>query len=801
MAERFKNIGFSTKNILILLITMLPFVVSLGVDFINAPRMAYFGVAINLSGSQRMRTINISNYIQRLDKAAREDNYQEFEYALEELSSRDGIIESYEEIMQALVYGNQKYSIPRNEHLDIIRQLKNLESDWLRFIATSKSIVVAASLYGIDNQFNQSDINYIVENAPILMEKIDQIVTMFDTAYKRELSDSNKLNLTTISIAVSFTLIGIYLTLRLRERESEEIESLIENATKIDLAVQAANAILFTARKGSNVFEIMDNEMVRQFGLEKNSFSNARSNHCLTIDILLGHYIPKLKRDECKSMIESSLKSIYSGNSSSFNHVHEWIFPNNEYGWVRVQANLLENGDLIGILTDVSSEVKENKRLIEESRLDELTGLKNRKALFYDSKQFEYEKSVFIYLDLDGFKELNDQYGHERGDEALRIVSSRLASLGKNTSAYRMGGDEFLIVTTDYEKGDGDALLALINEPILIQDFNIQLGGSIGVVRASGICNQSLNFLISLSDFAMYTAKEMGKNQIVFADQSLIQRYNDQLNVKKSLSNPLESVGLFAAFQPYVDIETNDVVGFETLVRWRCDGRITFPAEFIEHLENSGRIKNLDLMMFEESLKMLNKLDVEYDTKQPLVASSNFSPISLRQLSVSDVDDVFKKYNIDKSRISLEVTEQSLLNDKACELVYQLTEAGYHIAIDDFSAGYTSLRYLNDLDVKTLKIDRSLINSLYTEKSCIKCSSCTGRASCKSIGIYETVVSMANRLNIDLVAEGIETEEHVDALSLLNVHRAQGFFYSKPKTSADFIQYVIGSQHLETASA
>lgn len=449
--------------------------------------------------------------------------------------------------------------------------------------------------------------------------------------------------------------------------------------------------------------------------------------------------------------------------------------------WIAVWIGLL-------LSAKISRELDEKNDQLEHMALhDDLTGLPNRKLLIdrleQELLQAQRSKQRFalFLIDLDRFKEINDNLGHHVGDELLKIVSSRLlAAVRGIDSVARLGGDEFavLLPQTDLKGAElcAKRILQEMEPPFCIDDISTESRASIGITIYPDD-GGSADVLMQYADVAMYQAKKSQAGYALY-DPAKNAHSVRRLQLMHDLRDAIEKKEIKVHYQPLMDSIQLEVICVEALARWEHpDLGDVSPDEFIPMIEQMGLIRQLSLQVLEQSIIDCNN----WKSKgYHLGLSINVSTYCLQDSSFPEkINDIIKKHNIDADKIELEISETSIMRDlgRAEKVLDQLRDIGIRLAIDKFGTGFTSLNYLKDLPVDTLKIDKSFISGMCSNQS--------------DDAIVKTIIELGHNLGRRVVAEGVENQRTLDALRLLNVDVIQGFFYNKPQSADDFIAWLI----------
>ncbi len=421
---------------------------------------------------------------------------------------------------------------------------------------------------------------------------------------------------------------------------------------------------------------------------------------------------------------------------------------------------------------------------------DPLTNLPNRLSLLetLKTKIILPNPSPFalLFLDLDGFKEVNDSYGHRFGDKLLVIFAKLLqTTFPPETFIVRTGGDEFVILIECYEDHDVlettlFSLIEKLNYPFEIDGIDVYITASVGIAMYPKDATSSEE-LLQNADAAMYDAKKMGKNTFSFYSGHLTETALQKTTLATNLKKALTSGDLEVFYQPQIDLKTSKIIGAEALLRWfRAEGAVS-PAIFIPLAEETGLIKEVGEFVLKAGCTKAH----EWQT-QGLLNGRIAINVSARQLIhldfLSTLERIIEETQCNPAWIELEITESSILEnpDKIITLLTQLKIKGFHISIDDFGTGYSSLSYLKNLPIDKLKIDQSFIRNITEEP--------------RNQTIVKTIVSLASGLGMSTIAEGVETLDEFQFLQHTRIDALQGYFYHKPLPSYE-IEALLRYQH------
>lgn len=457
--------------------------------------------------------------------------------------------------------------------------------------------------------------------------------------------------------------------------------------------------------------------------------------------------------------------------------------------WSKGQDQFDELGSpirTIGVAMDITERKQVEKRLLHDALHDPLTSLPNR-TLFMDrlehaihlAQRYNEFSFAVLFLDLDRFKIVNDSLGHVAGDRLLVAVAQKLqAQLRVGDTVARLGGDEFVILLENlHDPSDAtraaDRIQQELTSPFNLKGHEVFTSVSIGIAFSHGVDEQPDSFLRN-ADIAMYRAKSMGKARYAIYSPGMHEQARSRLRLETDLRRAIERQELQLDYQPIVLLETGKIVGFESLVRWRHPKQgLLSPTEFITVAEETGLIVPLGRWVLYEACRQLRQWQRQFSTH--LTVSVN---ISARQFGQSDlieqVQQILEETQLNADSLKLEITESVLMDnaETATTMLLQLKALGVKLYMDDFGTGYSSLSYLHRFPVDALKIDRSFINSM-------------GNADSDSEGvpIVQTIVTLAQNLGMDVIAEGIETPQQLAQLQKLKCTYGQGYFFSPPLAS------------------
>lgn len=439
-----------------------------------------------------------------------------------------------------------------------------------------------------------------------------------------------------------------------------------------------------------------------------------------------------------------------------------------------------------GVFEDITDRHKARKELEHLATHDTLTQIPNR-TLFIELLQRACERAeatqcypAVLFIDLDNFKVINDSYGHEVGDNLLKIVAQKLKQLLKKDEVLaRIGGDEFCVFLTSDVPAEKAVKLAriIINE--LTNNIEFQ-GRALSPTASIGIAiypddGKNSTALLRNADIAMYEVKDKTKNGFHFYEEGMNERIVAALEMEEKIKAGLQNREFELYFQPRVQVDGQHIVGGEALIRWpQKDGAMIYPDQFIPIAEKTQLIIEIDRYVIEHALQQISDW-IKEGTEPGLISINLSAPhFSRPDALLSFLEEMLEKYQVPEKFLEIEITESMLLQEveKAVATMQAIRALGVSLAVDDFGTGYSSLSYIQRFPLNVLKIDRTFIKNMHL--------------SAKDQSVTKAVIKLAHSLQLRVVAEGVETEEHLKILTELECNEYQGYYFSRPIPAADF---------------
>ena len=488
-------------------------------------------------------------------------------------------------------------------------------------------------------------------------------------------------------------------------------------------------------------------------------------------------------------------------------------------------ANAIRNAQgqtdkLVIVNRDITERKRAEELLAHNAFHDALTDLPNR-ALFLDrlqhaltlSKRHPDYKFAVLLIDVDEFKVINDSLGHTAGDQLLIQIGQRLKDAvrradtvarprmgGENEKPAnddrlaRLGGDEFTILLDDIRDPIeavrvAERVQSELATPFVVDRQEIVISASIGIASSSNPHTQ-VEDLMRDADIAMYRAKRGGKARCEVSDTAMHANAVKRLQLETDLRKALEQGEFRVYYQPIISVQTGKITGFEALTRWQRPEGVLSPISFIAVAEEIGLIIPMNRQLLQEACANLLSWQSQFPSNPPLTMSVNITPKEFAQSDLaSEIGKTLKRVGLDPSCLQLEIIETIAMGDaeKSGQVLAQLKALGVRLSIDDFGTGYSSLSRLRRIPVDTLKIDRAFIMNMDSDS--------------ESREIVRIIITLAHNLGLKVVAEGTETEEHINLLKQLNCEMAQGYSFSRPADAQAMLKLLASNRNVSTAAA
>jgi diguanylate cyclase (GGDEF)-like protein/PAS domain S-box-containing protein len=599
-------------------------------------------------------------------------------------------------------------------------------------------------------------------------------------------------------LAILATAIHLYRVNKKVIRISNERERLTEKLEEVNSELEAVNQNLERTvdERTSQLRIMLNNEMVGIVTIKDHTVQWAN----LAFEKMLGYANGELNgkptlqnfvsEEAYKCLGESAYPLLNAGKVYRTEIEHRK--KNGDHIWVELCGSMMsaESGETLWTFVDITERKAAEDKIERLAFFDPLTHLPNRRLLLDRLQQAlvsslrSGEVGALLFIDLDNFKSLNDTLGHDVGDLLLQKVAERLTTcLREGDSVSRFGGDEFVVILEDLNVVEFEAakqaeliahkILATLNRSYQLNSHTYHNTPSIGATLF-GSNKQGIEELLKQADIAMYQAKNAGRNTFRFFDNDMQKAINNRVEMESALRQAID----LKQFQLHYQIQVNDLrhpVGAEVLIRWKYPERgMVSPAQFIPLAEETGLILPIGQWVMETACKQL-KAWRDYEHTRHLTLSVNVSAKQFNEKNfVTQVQTIVQRYAINPALLKLEPTESILLAniEETVRTMNALRAIGIQFALDDFGTGFSSLQYLKRLPLTQLKIDQSFVRDLVTDSN--------------DLAIVRTIIAMAQSLGLEIIAEGVETEEQKQILQINGCNHFQGYLFGKPMSLEDF---------------
>ena len=524
--------------------------------------------------------------------------------------------------------------------------------------------------------------------------------------------------------------------------------------------------------------------------------------------------IDQIHPSDRERVLQAAAKARASGRGQRLEY--RMRHKNGDWRILESTASPIQNGNgglerLVIVNRDITERKRAEEMLEHRALHDVLTELPNR-ALFVDRLQHSLIRArrhsdytfVVLFIDVDGFKVLNDSLGHAAGDELLIQVAKRLTACFRETdtvsraapvitndSLARLGGDEFTVLLDDVSEAS-DAIrvarriLDKIALPFTLGGQQIVISASVGIA-ASNNSYEGAEDLLRDAEIAMYRAKQAGKARCEVFDPAMHSSAVRRLKLETDLRRGIEHGELLVYYQPIIALESGRIIGFEALSRWKTVQGMVSPADFIPVADETGLIIPMNRALYLEACQQLKSWQTKLNCTPPLTMSLNITPRQFAQPELAkEIGEILAQSGIQPSSVNLEITETIAMGDPdhAFSVLSDLKALGVLISIDDFGTGYSSLSRLPRFPIDALKIDRVFISQMSTDHD--------------NHEIVRLIISLAHSLGLKVVAEGTETQDEVNELKHLKCEMVQGFLYSPPVDSVKAFELLLKSHRAVT---
>lgn len=498
--------------------------------------------------------------------------------------------------------------------------------------------------------------------------------------------------------------------------------------------------------------------------------------------------------DDIPCLISSRMQTL-EGSVKSFENDHRKLTVDGTWKWIHVKGMVVERDEqhvpirVIGTYTDISEVKRKEDDVLRLAHYDIITSLPNR-TLFLDRLTHELKKSkrsgqpfALMMLDLDRFKLVNDTLGHAKGDLLLKITSDRLKKcLRDSDTVARLGGDEFTVIVSEVNHvNEIDQLavkiLNIVSEPCLLDGDLAYVTASIGISFYPKDTSDG-HELLKQADQAMYAAKKNGKNTYAFFTQTMQKSAKEKINAVNKLKDALIKSEFILLYQPIIDLHTGEMLKAEALIRWQLSDEVQLqPALFIPLAEETGQIVDIGEWVFKEAASAIKTCRENIHPDFQISVNKSSAQFHSDTTPHTSWFEHLQLLNLPGCSLVVEITENLLMqkNDNLNDKFRALKEAGIQIALDDFGTGYSSLPNLKHYAIDYLKIDKVFVKNMISESD--------------DFVLCETIIMMAHKLSIDVIAEGVETRQQFELLKSIGCNFGQGNYFSVPIKIEDLLNF------------
>lgn len=578
---------------------------------------------------------------------------------------------------------------------------------------------------------------------------------------------------------VLLTTLAIWVTVvmaRNRDATQQAMQSLETTAYMLDEAQRIGGIGSWIRRSDENMFTLSP-QLAKLMGTEQH--------------ITLTEWMQCVPRDQVR-MVSELMHNILAGQQTEFSIEHNILTKDGKQLIVHHSAEHKRYGSgdsaqAVGTLFDITAKKEAEQRLERLAYYDTLTHTPNRYFFktqmerLLDKHQRSGQRLALLHIDLDHFKVINDSLGHQIGDEVLRITSDRIrAALHDHDLLSRTGGDEFMVAVPDVADSDeacqvAKRILHKFTTPMSVHDHEIFSAVSIGIVIYPDQA-ETYEDMYQRSDLALYRSKSSGRNRYHLYSDFLSTDFQRRTSLERAMRTALQRGEFFLVYQPKISVQTNDIVGIETLLRWQSPlfGNVG-PDEFIPIAEETGFIVQLGNWVMNEALREFS--EAREALSDDLTLSINLSPRQIQYAELEhDIRQAMDQHGISGRELELEITETFIIRDRLqCEaFMRSLSRIGVGFALDDFGTGYSNLASLRNLPLSALKIDKSFIQDTEFDQD--------------DRIIVETMIQLGHNLSLAVVAEGVETEGQREILRQAGCDELQGYLFSAPVAMSEIVR-------------
>ncbi len=417
----------------------------------------------------------------------------------------------------------------------------------------------------------------------------------------------------------------------------------------------------------------------------------------------------------------------------------------------------------------------------KDLHFDSLTGLRDLSGLYSDYKERALTGFHFIYIDIDDFNKMNLIFGVDTVEDMLKNVSTTLLDYCGKSNLYRIGNDQFLIVTESQVICEPTELQRILRQPFKHHNIQYVINASVCVADYIDFEGDTLKQVINMMHYSIDRTKNQGRNRLIFLNNTHKAQYELIKEVESHIYDAMEKEQFFPKFRPFVDTFNNEVIGFEAVSRWNLNGRVLKPKEFLEIAQWTGIVYDLELSIFEQALQFYKEIlnDKSINLSKRFKCGVNLSSVTLLRLEIKTIIVLLKKYDVSAKEVIIEIKENFIKDKNAIAKIKNLYELGFIIILDDYSNKSSSLTYIADLKVDVLKLSESLLDDM------------NGSQEYKSLkSVYQFFVDISKEFNLSVVSSGIKSKQDLKFVRNLGVNMGTGDYFSRAIVKEEFLEYL-----------
>ncbi|MCF7926662.1 MAG: GGDEF domain-containing protein [Candidatus Izimaplasma sp.] len=422
-----------------------------------------------------------------------------------------------------------------------------------------------------------------------------------------------------------------------------------------------------------------------------------------------------------------------------------------------------------------------DKQIVSDAYHDDLTGLRNLKSLYSSYHDADLTDYHFIYVDIDDYNRMTMVFGVDIIEEMLVTISETLVEFCGKTDVFRVGNDQFLLVTKNKYYCEPEELQTMLKYKHTHNEMKLVINVSITAAHYADFKGDSLEDIHKLLHLITDLSKADGRNTLIYANQKHKEHYLKMKEIEDNISEGVKNKDFYPVYRPYVDTFNSEIIGFEAVSRWRLNGKILKPSSFLEIANWTGLISKIDMDIFKKGLEFFKHLkeNDSINLSSRFKAGFNFSEHTLMNLDIDKIIDMLKQHDIAAKNIIIEIHELSVLDKKIRQQVENLYELGFLIILDEYSNDTSSLTHLSDFTVDVLKLSETLLQDVNDSEEFKQ-----------KMHIYEFLVDIAKKFDLGVIAAGLKTKKDLKLVRQLGVEIAQGKFFKKPVDEEEFSNFI-----------